>query len=44
MTYDAVGAILFGLNTIYGMSDRIDYTWTPNTAFLFNLHMIEKKK
>lgn len=40
---DAVGCILFGQNMIYGMSDRIDYTWTPHEAFLFNLHMIEKK-
>ncbi len=41
---DAIGCILFGQNMIYGMSDRIDYTWTPNEAFLFNVQMIKMKK
>jgi len=28
---------LYGLNQIYAMRDRIDYTWTPKSAFPFNL-------
>lgn len=34
------GAILFGLNQIYAMRDRIDYTWLPKEAFLFYLQRI----
>lgn len=41
MTYDSVGALLFGLNMIYGMSEHIDYTWTPKEAYFPNLHMIK---
>lgn len=41
MSYDAVGAILFGLNMIYGMSDRIDYTWTPKEAYYPHLQTIK---
>ncbi len=44
MAYDAVGTYLFGLNMIYAMSDRIDYTWTPKEPFLFNLHTIKVVK
>ena len=41
MTYDSVGTLLFGLNMIYGMSEHIDYTWTPMEAYFPNLHMIK---
>jgi peptide/nickel transport system substrate-binding protein len=34
------GAILFGLNQIYAHQDRIDYSWLPMEAFLFNLQRI----
>jgi peptide/nickel transport system substrate-binding protein len=34
------GAILFGLNQIYAMQDRIDYTWLPMEAYLFYLQRI----
>ena len=35
------GPILFGLNQIYAMRDRIDYSWLPNEAFLFYLNRIK---
>lgn len=35
------GPILFGLNQIYAMQDRIDYDWLPNEAFLFYLQRIK---
>ena len=35
------GAILFGLNQIYAMQDRIDYTWLPREAYLFYLQRIK---
>jgi ABC-type transport system substrate-binding protein len=38
---EPAGAILFGLNEIYAMSDRIDYNWLPMEAFLFNLQRIK---
>ena len=41
MTYDAVGSLLFGLNMIYGMSDRVDYTWTPKEAYYPHLQTIK---
>jgi peptide/nickel transport system substrate-binding protein len=41
MTEDAVGAILFGLNMIYATTDRIEYNWTPDEAYMVNLHMIK---
>jgi peptide/nickel transport system substrate-binding protein len=41
MGYDAVGALLFGLNMIYGMSDRVDYTWTPKEAYYPHLQTIK---
>lgn len=44
MSYDAVGAILFGLKMQYAMSDRIDYTWTPKEAYFPNLHTIKRVK
>ena len=34
------GAILFGLNQIYAMSDRMEYSWLPMEAYLFYLHRI----
>ncbi len=39
--YDAIGTILFGLNMIYAMNERIDYTWTPKEAYFPNLHTIK---
>jgi peptide/nickel transport system substrate-binding protein len=38
------GPILFGLNQIYAMQERIDYTWLPMEAFLFNLQLIKVVK
>ena len=35
---EPAGTILFGLNQIYAMQDRIDYTWLPREAYLFYLH------
>jgi peptide/nickel transport system substrate-binding protein len=35
------GQVLFGLNQIYAMRTRIDYTWTPREAFAFNVHRIK---
>ncbi len=31
---------LFGMTQIYAMNKAIDYTWTPNMAFPFNLHTV----
>ena len=42
--YDAIGTILFGLNMIYAMNERIDYTWTPKEAYFPNLHTIKLVK
>ncbi len=33
--------VLFGLNQIYAMQDRIDYSWLPMEAFLFSLQRIK---
>jgi peptide/nickel transport system substrate-binding protein len=38
---DPGSVILFGLNMVYAMSDRIDYTWVPKTSYLFNLGSIK---
>ncbi|MBW1849239.1 MAG: ABC transporter substrate-binding protein [Deltaproteobacteria bacterium] len=38
------GTILFGLNEIYAMNDRIDYNWLPKSAFLFNTARIKVLK
>ena len=35
------GPILFGLNQIYAMTNRIEYTWLPKEAFLFYLNRIK---
>jgi len=35
---------LYGLNQIYAMQTRIDYTWTPKSAFPFNLTRIKMMK
>ncbi len=35
------GTILFGLNQIYAMTDRIEYEWPPKEAFLFYLNRIK---
>jgi peptide/nickel transport system substrate-binding protein len=35
------GPVLFGLNQIYAMTDRIEYTWLPKEAFLFALGRIK---
>jgi peptide/nickel transport system substrate-binding protein len=32
---------LYGLNQIYAMRTKIDYTWTPKAALPFNLHRIK---
>ncbi len=42
--FDAVGTVLFGLNMIYAMNERIDYTWTPKEAYFPNLHTIKLVK
>jgi peptide/nickel transport system substrate-binding protein len=41
---EPAGAILFGLNQIYAMRDRIDYSWLPMEAYLFYLHRIKVVK
>jgi peptide/nickel transport system substrate-binding protein len=41
---EPAGTILFGLNQIYAMQDRIDYSWLPMEAYLFYLHRIEITK
>jgi len=35
------GPILFGLNQIYAMTNRIEYTWLPGESFLFLLNRIK---
>jgi peptide/nickel transport system substrate-binding protein len=35
---------LYGLNQIYAMQTRIDYTWTPKAGFPFNLTRIKMVK
>ena len=32
--------VLFGLNQIYAMQDRIDYSWMPGDAFVFGVNRI----
>ena len=32
---------LFGLNMIYATSDRVEYNWAPQEAFIFNLHLVK---
>ncbi len=44
MEYDAIGTRLFGLNMIYGMSDRVDYTWTPKEPYYPHLQRIQLLK
>ena len=41
---EPAGPVLFGLNEIYAMTDRIDYDWLPMEAFLFNLQRIKVLK
>lgn len=41
LAYDSIGIVMFGLNMIYAMTDRIEYTWTPHEAFVFNVHTIK---
>ncbi|MBU2643312.1 ABC transporter substrate-binding protein [bacterium] len=41
MTEDAAGIILCGANMIYAHSDQIEYNWTPNESFTFNLHRVK---
>jgi len=41
MLDDPGSSALFGLNMIYAMSNRIEYSWTPNEAFLFNVYTIK---
>jgi len=35
------GPVLFGLNQIYAMTNRIEYNWLPKEAFLFYLNRIK---
>ncbi|MBW1814098.1 MAG: ABC transporter substrate-binding protein [Deltaproteobacteria bacterium] len=32
---------LFGLNQIYAMNDRIDYTWPTGSGYIINMHQIK---
>ena len=41
---EPAGAILFGLNVIYAMQDRIEYSWLPMEAYLFYLNRIKVVK
>jgi peptide/nickel transport system substrate-binding protein len=38
------GAILFGLNQIYAMQDRIEYSWLPMEANVYYLHRLKVVK
>ncbi len=38
---DASAVYMFGLNMIYAMNKRIEYTWVPKNAYLNNLHRIK---
>ncbi len=33
--------VLFGLNEIYAMQDRIDYDWLPGDSFVLNVNRIK---
>ena len=35
------GPVLFGLNQIYAMQERIDYSWLPGDAFVFGVNRIK---
>ncbi len=35
---------LYGLNMIYATSDRVEYNWTPQEAFIFNLQFVKVLK
>ena len=35
------GCILFGLNEIYAMNERIDYNWLPKGAYSYNTPRIK---
>jgi peptide/nickel transport system substrate-binding protein len=41
---EPAGTILFGLNVIYAMRDRIEYSWLPMEAYLFYLNRIKVVK
>ncbi len=41
---EPAGVILFGLNQIYAMRDRIEYSWQPMDPYLFSLHRIKVVK
>jgi len=38
------GVVLFGLNEIYAMTNRIDYNWLPRTDNVYNLYRIKVLK
>ncbi len=38
------GTNLYGLNMLYATSDRVEYNWTPQEAFIFNLHFVKVLK
>jgi peptide/nickel transport system substrate-binding protein len=42
LSQDDPGSInLFGLDMIYAMTDRIEYSWVPNESFVFNVQSIK---
>ena len=42
LNFDDPGSFaLFGLDMIYAMSKRIEYTWVPNESFVFNVQSIK---
>lgn len=41
MIDDPGSSVLFGLNMIYAMSKRIEYSWTPGESFIFNAYTIK---
>jgi len=44
LTEDAWIAVLFGLNMIYAMNDRIDYTWAAGDSHAYGLERIKIRR
>jgi len=40
MADDPGSSVLFGLNMIYAMSKRTEYSWTPGESFIFKAYTI----
>lgn len=44
LTEDAWIAVLFGLNMIYAMNDRIDYNWSVGDSHAYGMDTIKIKR